>query len=190
MPNAPEQDANELKGEEADSIHQKQVQTNYHKLSQLFGHLLRAWLDILFWEYYPGGRVRTSRLCSQALNAQDLVFQIHNVYSDGAVLASLSQDLQTIYIHISPFTRAAEVLRFEHKQRRLQVYGSQSLETGVGFNPNLRLRKELNEKLELMLVNAIDQGHVFVHPPPKIDFSIPREEWKIILQNLLKECPE
>ncbi|MHA2273257.1 MAG: hypothetical protein ACXACI_15455 [Candidatus Hodarchaeales archaeon] len=190
MPNDSGLDADELKSEEADSIHQKQIQTNYHKLSQLFGHLLRAWLDILFWEHYPGGRVRTSRLCSQTPNAQDLAFQIHNVYSDGAVLASLSQDLQTIYIHISPFTRAAEVLHLEHKQRRLQVYRSQSLETGVGFSPNLRLRKELNKKLELMLANAIDQGHVFVHPPPTIDFSVPRDEWKIILQNLLKKCPE
>lgn len=190
MPNDSGREADELKSDEANRIHQEQIQINYHKLNQLFGHLLRAWLDIIFWEKYPGGRVRTNRLCSQAPNAQDLVFQIHNVYSDGAVLASLSQDLQTIYMHISPFTRAVEVLHLEHKQRRLQVYRSVSLETGVGFNPNLRLRKELNKKLELLLVNSIDQGHIFVHPPPKIDFSVSRDKWKILIQDLLKKCSE
>ncbi|MHA2232305.1 MAG: hypothetical protein ACXAB4_07425 [Candidatus Hodarchaeales archaeon] len=166
----------------------EQKRTNYNKLSQFFGHLLRAWLDIIFWDNHPHGLVERTRLCSKVPDVLDLHFEILSIYSDGAVLASLTQELWTIFLHISPFSRTIEVLHSEDHQERLQIYESVNLETGIGVRPNKPLRKELNKKLELFLTKTFDLGHRFIHPQPRTDHLISRAEWRVMIKKLLKKC--
>ncbi|MFX0115112.1 MAG: hypothetical protein ACFFB3_11240 [Candidatus Hodarchaeota archaeon] len=173
----------------AEKDHLAQMRSNFHKLSQLFGHLLRAWLDVIFWDH-ARGLIRTKRVCSRVPNAQDLRLEIHNIYSNGAVLVSLAQGGSewTMYLHVSPFARTTEVLHSESSQKRRQVYESVNLETGLGTNPNLKLQTELNKQLEQLLTESFNQGHRFVRPHSEIDHNISREEWSILIHSLLNKC--
>ncbi len=174
--------------DKAEKEHLELKKSNFINFNKLFGHMLRSWLDILFWEHYPGGEIQTDQLCSQISDSQELRFHVLNVYADGAVLASLTKENNTNYIHISPFSRTAEILVSDINEKKIHVYSHVDLETGVGTKPRWSLRTDLNKELELLLSNAYKEGHKFVELHSVVDPNIPREEWIKLVKSFLKKC--